>query len=419
MRAVRELIGKSMDEEKFIEAYYTTRKNKRRSADSVEFELHWERNLVRLMNGLEDHTFTPSAYTFIAKRPRPREVFACEMALRVVHHYIDMRIRPLLESEMTERTFNNRIGYGGVEALNCVISDIYDVSCGFTKDAWIIKMDLKGYFPNANQNIVFRQLSDLVERRYEGEDKDLLQFMIMRSVFSYPTRHCYRKSALEKWRDIPDSKSLFKKPDGIGGAIGHLIWQNAMNYYLNDVDHYIVDDCGLHYVRFVDDMVIVTDNKECTLTLIQEIRKRLAVLGCELHDKKFYCQHYTKGVDFIGTHIKLDRVYVNSRNTRNMREAIHQFNRCVSVKKLETFLASMNSYLGFLKGRNAYGIMRNLLKEVSPKWMKYCHFNEERRCFQANEGYTHTQLIANKYNLKFKSNHDNKRKNLHAGVATA
>lgn len=445
MRAVRELIGKSMDEEKFIEAYYTTRKNKRRSADSVEFELHWERNLVRLMNGLEDHTFTPSAYTFIAKRPRPREVFACEMALRVVHHYIDMRIRPLLESEMTERTFNNRIGYGGVEALNCVISDIYDVSCGFTKDAWIIKIDLKGYFPNASQDIVFRQLSNLVERRYEGEDKDLLQFMIMRSVFSYPTRHCYRKSALEKWKDIPDSKSLFKKPDGIGGAIGHLIWQNAMNYYLNDIDHWLVDKglsirnvsypfsemtpevidkfrmgCGLHYVRFVDDMIIVTDNKESTLALIQEIRKRLAVLGCELHDKKFYCQHYTKGVDFIGTHIKLDRVYVNSRNIRNMREAIHQFNRCVSVKKLETFLASMNSYLGILKGRNAYGIMRNLLKEVSPKWMKYCHFNEERRCFQANEGYAHTQLIANKYNLKFKSkHHDNKRTNLNAGVATA
>jgi len=406
--------------ENFIEAYYTTRQNKRRSADSVEFELHWERNLMRLKKQLEDHTFAPSAYTFIAPRPRPREVFACEMALRIVHHYIDMRIRPLLESEMTERTFNNRIGYGGIEALNCVISDIYDVSCGFTKDAWIIKMDLKGYFPNASQDIVFRQLSELVERRYEGEDKDLLQFMIMRSVFSYPTRHCYRKSALEKWKDIPDSKSLFKKPDGIGGAIGHLIWQNAMNYYLNDVDHYIIDDCGLHYVRFVDDMVIVTDNKESTLALIQEIRKQLAALGCELHDKKFYCQHYTKGVDFIGTHIKLDRVYVNSRNIRNMRESIHQFNRCVSVKKLETFLASMNSYLGILKGRNAYGIMRNLLKEVSPKWMKYCHFNEERRCFQANEGYTHTQLIANKYNLKFKSkHHDNKRTNLGIGVATA
>ena len=150
-----------------------------------------------------------------------------------------------------------------------------------------------------------------------------------------------------------------------------------MNYYLNDIDHWIigspirnissslcgaseserfVDGLGLHYVRFVDDMLIVTDNKECTLVQIQEIRRRLAALGCELHDKKFYCQHYTKGVDFIGTHIKIDRVYVNVRVVRNMREAIHQFNRCVSVKKLELFLDSINSYLGILKGRNAYAL---------------------------------------------------------------
>lgn len=161
-----------MDKEKFIEAYYTTRKNKRRSADSVEFELHWERNLVRLMNGLEDHTFTPSAYTFIATRPRPREVFACEMALRVVHHYIDMRIRPLLESEMTDRTFNNRVGYGAIEAVNCVISDIYDVSQGFTKDAWIIKMDLKGYFSERESGDclppAFRSRRKTIRRRRQG-----------------------------------------------------------------------------------------------------------------------------------------------------------------------------------------------------------------------------------------------------------
>lgn len=109
---------------------------------------------------------------------------------------------------------------------------------------------------------------------------------------------------------------------------------------------------------------------------------------------------------------------MNDRVVRNMREAIHQFNRCVSVKKLESFLESINSYLGILKGRNAYAIMCKLIKEVSPKWAKYCHFNEARRCFQANEGYRHTQLIAKKYNLKYK-NHDNKRKNLSTGVKTA
>lgn len=390
-----------MDTKAFIEAYYTTRQNKRRSADSVEFELHWERNLVRLMNELENHTFAPSAYTFIAPRPRPREVFACEMALRVVHHYLDIRLRPLLESELTNRTYNNRIGYGCDAAVNRVISDIYEVSRGFTRDAWIIKMDLQGYFPNANQDIVYRQLSDLIERRYKGADKGLLHYMLQRSIFSYPAKHCYRKSPLYKWQGIAPSKSLFTKPDGIGGAIGHLVWQNAMNYYLNDLDHYVIDVCGLHFVRFVDDMVIVTDNKESGLAFIQEIRSRLSALGCSLHPKKFYCQHYTKGVDFIGSHIRLDRVYVNKRVVRNFADTIRQLNKSVCVRKIETFIASMNSYLGILKHRNAYGIMRRLLSKVSEKWNKFTHFNETRRCYQANEGYTHRELLMRKYNLQF------------------
>ena len=410
-----------MDTRAFIDAYYTTRKNKRRSEDSVMFELHWERDLARLMKGLEDHTFNPSAYTFVAQRPRPREVFACEMALRVVHHYIDIRVRPLLEQELTDRTFNNRIGYGGVEAINRVISDIYEVSRGFTKDAWIIKMDLKGYFPNANQDIVHEQLSSLVERRYEGDDKDLLQYMIMRSVFSYPAKHCYRKSALDRWADIPDEKSLFKKPDGIGGAIGHLIWQNAMNYYLNELDHFVIDECGLHFVRFVDDMIIVTDNKECGLAFVQEIRKRLAQLGCELHPKKFYCQHYTKGVEFIGTYIKMDRVYVSARTNRNFAKTISQYNNRIYLKKMEGFIASMNSYLGIYKNRNAYGIMRRILNGVSPAWNKFVHFNESRRCFQPNEGFTHRELLSRKYNLQFKNikHYEHTGINLCAGIAPA
>ncbi len=405
----------------FISAYYVTRQNKRRSADSVEFELHWERNIARLMSELADHSFAPTAYTFIASRPRPREVFACEMALRVVHHYIDMRLRPLLEEELTDRTYNNRIGYGGNEAVNQVISDIYEVSKGFTCDAWIIKMDLKGYFPNADQDIVYRQLSGLVERKYKGDDKDLLQYMIARSVYSFPARHCYRKSPLWKWQYIEPSKSLFRKPDGIGGAIGHLIWQNAMNYYLNDIDHYILDECGLKYVRFVDDMVIVTDNKECTLALVADIRKRLAALGCELHPSKFYCQHYTKGVEFIGSHIKLDRVYAGNRVIHNARRTIQKHNRNIKIRNIEHFLASMNSYLGIFKTRNEYGTIRNLLCEVSPEWKRYVSFDYRRKCFRANKGYTHREILSRKYNLKFKKhkNHDNDRTNSYVGVAPA
>ena len=385
-----------------IEAYKRTRKNKRRSEDSVLFEMHWERNLRDLRKAIEARNLQSSAYTFVRWDPRPREIFACNMGQRVAHHYIDIRLRPLIEAELTDRTYNNREGFGPDAATNALISDIYEVSRGFTRDAWIIKWDIQGYFPNARQELVYKQLSELAVRNYEGEDKDILLYLILVSVFSYPAHHCYRKSPLWKWELIPPDKSLFTKDDGIGGAIGHLIWQNAMNYYLNDLDHWLRDDLRLAFGRFVDDSWAVVQNKEAFLTLMPEIRRRMAEVGCRLHPKKFYCQHYTKGVEFLGTHIKMDRVYLNNRIARRAARAIQNYNKCVRVEKLDGFVASINSYLGFCKGRNAYGIARNLIDMVNPAWWEFCRFNKERLCVEMREGYTYRERICKKYHLKIK-----------------
>lgn len=121
-----------IDKRDLVDAYKTAPHNKRRSADSVDYELHAERNLSRLYDAICDRSLTPSAYTFVTMKPRPREVFACEMGMRIIHHYIDIRIRPLIEARLTDRTFNNRIGYGPDEAVNQLAEDIFEVSRGFT-----------------------------------------------------------------------------------------------------------------------------------------------------------------------------------------------------------------------------------------------------------------------------------------------
>ena len=398
--------------EDFIDAYFVTRKNKRRSRDSVEFEMHFERDILRLIDDLQNHTYTPSSYTFIVDSPGPREIFACGMSLRIIDHYIEHRLHDIMEYALTDRTFNNRLGYGGVAAINTLISDIYDVSKGFTRDAWVIKTDLKGYFPNAIREVAYQQLSSLMEENYHGKDIDLMRYMLLLSIHSDPTRDCYRASPIEKWSDYPREKSLFTKPAGIGGAIGRLMWQLAMNYYINDVDHFMIDECGMHYIRFVDDIVIVTDNKEGALTLVPKIRAMVEEKGCTLHPKKFYCQHYTKGVEFLGSHIKKDRVYVNNRTVRNALSKVAYFNSIrPAPRRVESFICSMNSYLGIFKGRNAYNITKRFIARINPAWWKYCHFNEERQCIQANEGYGHVELICRRYNLILKKKkNDNKRK---------
>lgn len=107
--------------------------------------------------------------------------------------------------------------------------------------------------------------------------------------------------------------------------------------------------------------------------------------------------------------IKFGRIYASDRAVRNCKVAIWKWNRLVYPSMLGHFLDSINSYLGNFKHKNAYGIIRDLVDEVSPKWEKYCHYNDDRRCFEANEGYKHNDILKRKYH--FKLNKEKRKKN--------
>lgn len=380
-----------------VQAYKVARRNKRRSPDQVEFELHWEANCMKLYDAIVNRCVRPTAYTFITDIPKPREVFASDMGTRVLHHYLDIRLRPLLERRLSTHTFNNRVGMGQAACQNALIRDIYEVSEGFTRDAWIVKIDMSGCFPNIVQEIAYKQLEEVVLNDYHGADRDELLYILRVCVFSYPVRHCYRKSPYSKWQLIPPHKSLFSKPDGIGAAIGHLIWQNAVNYYFHEIDEWLIS-LDIRFERFVDDFAFVVNNKTFLL-LLPELRKRLEVLGAHVNEDKFYCQHYTKGVEWLGAHIKLDRIYPNERIVKRGLQCVHKLNKNARESNVEYAISALNSYLGIFKNANGYNKARKIVRTLSQKWNEYIHFNRERVCMQANPPYTYRNLIINKYKL--------------------
>lgn len=375
--------------------YYLARKNKRRSEDAVLFELDCERRLYRLRDSINERTYRANDnYTFVTLRPKPREVFACELEARLIQWYVIWRILPILESVLTNRSFNNRVGMGTDAAISMIRNDIKEVSKNFTEDAYIIQWDLQGYFPNANTDIAREQLQKLVIEHYKGEDKDDLLWMIMISINANPQSHCYRKSSPDMWCEIEEGKSLFSKPDGIGGAIGFLIWQVAMNLYLNDVDKWATEELCLHYVRFVDDTIIVVNNKECALSLLPLFRERYSAYGCKMHPRKFYCQHYSKGVHILGSYIKFDRLYSHNRTIRNAQNRISLFNRTSNLNNHSIeFRDSINSYLGLLKHRNEFKNIQTLYDMISQRWKVLYSMDWDRLCLVANKGYDYKTYL--------------------------
>lgn len=382
-----------------IASYRLARQGSVKSTDQVEYELHWEGNCIKLCEAINSRTYQPTAYSFIVTYPKPREIFASDFSTRVLHHYLHERIVPLLENRLSKHTFNNRKGMGTSACQNAVISDMYEVSNGYTEDAWIIKMDLSGCFPNINQDIAFKQLEAVIKEDYNGRDKDDILYILRTCVFSYPTLHAKYIGDIELRKLISPEKSITTKPLGIGAAIGHLIWQMAVTYYFNDIILWL-ESVGVHVNVYVDDWYFVVKNKTDFLTfIVPEMRRRLAKLGATLNENKFYCQHVSKGCECLGVHIKQQRVYPNERIINMAIKKAKELNKCIRIGKIEKALQTINSYLGICKNTCGYNQALKIVGVLSACWNKFIVFNTHRCCLEARQEYNYRNRVIIKYKL--------------------
>lgn len=349
-----------MDLESLYRAYKASRKHNRRSEDMVSFEVDLYANLRRLCDQINTRSYTPlHNYSFMHRRSqKPREVFAADPSLKIMMAFALTNLAPLIESHLSPRTFNNRIGMGAQLAVNTVLDDIVEVSGNYTRPCWIIKVDYKGYFPNMNRDIAFKQVEDMVRQEYHRPDKEDILYCLKVACFCDPC-HSKRKSPLWEWSDYPTYKSVYHKPDGIGGFIGYTFWQTVASLYPVDVDKFVEENISTHFARYVDDTVIVTDNKEMALAMLPEYRKRLEAIGITMHPYKFYCQSAEHGVEFLGYHILPGRIHLKMRT---IRRAI-----CVarSVERGRVnYMDAINSYLGMIKVTSDTKWADKLLDEV-------------------------------------------------------
>ena len=105
--------------EDMMQCYLKARANKRRSRDAVHFETNLEANLVSLMHEVNAHALrTDSNYAFVVYYPKAREIFATDMRVRVIHHYLEWKLRPIYEAVISNRSFNNR------KAMGLYINDV-------------------------------------------------------------------------------------------------------------------------------------------------------------------------------------------------------------------------------------------------------------------------------------------------------
>ena len=174
-----------------LEAYYDCRRNKRKTASALVYEMDYESKLIALRDRINTRTYAPGkSICFVVTRPRYREVFAASFEDRIVHHYIALRLEPLFEQAFCPYTYNCRKGKGQLYGTNMLRQQIIECSDNYTTDCYIMKLDLRGFFMSIDKRILADLIDRFVEEKYTGEDKDDLRRLCRIVILHEPEKNC-------------------------------------------------------------------------------------------------------------------------------------------------------------------------------------------------------------------------------------
>lgn len=202
-----------VDFETILEAYLDCRKRKRSTVGATEFELDYVHNLVELMNEVNSRQYKiGKSICFVVRYPRYREVFAGEFRDRIIHHYIAFRLEPLFEKIFCDRTYNCRKGKGQLAGVTQLAEDIREESEDYTKDAYVMKVDLKGFFMSIPKPLLAKMVDDFIVENYYGDDKEDLRWICGLVIMHRPELNCEPKySDLDKKVAVMEALTPYKE----------------------------------------------------------------------------------------------------------------------------------------------------------------------------------------------------------------
>jgi len=354
-----------------FQAYFDARKHKRKTSSAIRFELNYEKEVFKLYREIISRKYEISrSICFVSFYPVKREIFAGDFRDRIVHHLLFNYLNPLCERIFINDSYSCRKGrgtsYGGKRADHFIRS----CSKNYQKDCYILKLDIAGYFMSIDKKILFAKIEKII-KKFEQKidfDKELVLWLTRKVLFNDPTKNCVVKGKKEDWVGLPKSKSLFFSEKDRGLPIGNLTSQLFANIYLNDFDHFIKESLGCAcYGRYVDDLLFVHEDKDFLKLFPPVLDEYLCNnLFLRLHQKKFYLQHYSKGVMFLGRIILPYRIYIKNRTKGNAYRKLEEWMKRsavfgTSAQEKRKAYCQFFSYCGIFEQANTFRLQKKMM----------------------------------------------------------
>jgi RNA-directed DNA polymerase len=309
--------------------YRACRRNKRNTRNALAFEIEAEAKLLELQQELRDHTYRPGrSICFVTDGPKPREVFAADFRDRVVHHLLVHRLERVFEPRFIHDSYACRAGKGTLAASDRLMQFLRRITANGRRAAWALKLDVASFFPSIHKQTLYGIIAQHVR------DPEVL-WLTRAVLFHDPTRDYHFRSREASpgpetnCYPIPAHKSLFGKNNERGLPIGNLTSQFWGNVYLNELDQLVKRTLRCrYYIRYVDDMVLLSEGREQLVRWRGEIeqfldRRLRLVLRAEAQEPV----PVRRGIDFVGWKTWWNYRVPRRRTVSRLRHVVETFQR--------------------------------------------------------------------------------------------
>lgn len=324
-----DLYSKLCSYDNLLLAWQRARKHKTLKPYVIEFEKNLKENLLALKIELLLHSYRPRPLkTFILRDPKTRVISKSDFRDRVVHHAVCNIIEPMFDKSFIYDSYANRKGKGVLRALKRFDLFKRRVSKNNTSECFVLKADIRHYFDTVDHETLINIL-----RRKIKDDKII---WLIRIIL------CNHKTKLV----------------GKGMPLGNLTSQFFANGYLNELDQFVKHALkAKHYVRYVDDFVILHRSRERLEYYKHEINVFLNDnLLLDLHPEKSKVLLASRGVCFLGIRNYSYHKLLKKSNLRKIRRKVLELKTDYDSRQVSYDLAfaTLEGWLAYSKAANSY-----------------------------------------------------------------
>ena len=375
-------------------AWLACRRRKRGTPAALAFEIGLADELAGLERELHERSYRPRpAVRFATRRPKLREIVAADFGDRVVHHLLVGALEPDWERVFIHDSFACRRGKGTHAAVDRLERFVRSATAGGQRKAFFLQLDIKSFFMSIDREILFERLDRRLGLRFglgrgvspEEEmpaEYDHLRWLTRLLVFHDPLKGCKVRGDRGLLARVPVHKTLAGCAPGCGLPIGNLTSQFFANVYLDALDQFVKHELkARRYVRYVDDLVIVHEQRDQLVAWRERIERFLEErLKLELNEARTKLAPVSSGIDFLGYVIHPTHRLVRRRVVGNLRAALSKIEKETfgrgrdgvvvvrsGARTHDQLVAVMNSYLAHFKRANAHRLTKSLWRRY--RWL--------------------------------------------------